>query len=211
MDWRIQKGRPLAKKHIDIGDDIRPAVREAAEILRNGGVIVFPTETVYGIGVISGNAAALGRLRSLKERDADKPFQYLAADLTMAKSMGAVFSTKAEKLARNYWPGPLTLVVPDGTDGGTLGIRVPDSLFVFALCRELGRPIVSSSANPAGAPPPVTAAAADVFGDAVDLLVDGGGTADGVPSTVVRCRADSFEILRSGGVDDEAIQAAWDE
>lgn len=201
----------MARKRISIDDDIRPAVREAADALRLGGVIVFPTETVYGIGVISGDAGALARLRALKERDAAKPFQFLAADLSMAKRMGAVFATKPEKLARNYWPGPLTLVVPDGTGDGTLGIRVPDSPFVLALCRELGRPIVSSSANPAGAPPPTTADAADVFGDAVDLLIDGGSAADGVPSTVVLCRADAFEILRRGGIDDGDIRAAWEE
>ena len=190
---------------------MKNSVREAADILRGGGVVVFPTETVYGIGVAAGDAAALERLRTLKNRPAPNPFQLLSADMDMAKRIGAVFSAQAARLGRSFWPGPLTLVVPDGTgSGGTLGIRVPDSPFVLALCRELERPIISSSANVAGAPPPTGAAAADVFGDGVDLLVDGGPATEGVPSSVVRCLDDSFEILRCGGVDADALQAAWD-
>lgn len=201
----------MAKQRIVLGDDIRPAVTAAAAVMNDGGVVVFPTETVYGIGVASGNAAALERLRELKGRSAAKPFQFLAADMEMARAMGAVFSNRAAKLARNYWPGPLTLVVPDGTGGATLGVRVPDSPFIHALCRELGRPVISSSANPAGAPAPADADAADVFGNGADLLIDGGPVAEGVPSTVVRCGTDRFEILRSGGVDGDAIRAAWEE
>lgn len=201
----------MAIKRIRLENDIRPAVATAAEILRGGGVAVFPTETVYGVGVISGDAGALARLRRLKSRDAAKPFQFLAADVEMAREMGAVFSPRAARLARNYWPGPLTLVVPDGTGAGTLGIRVPDFPFVLALCRELGRPLVSSSANSAGLPPPLDADAADAFGDGVDLLIDGGTAAEGVASTVIRCGADDYEVLRRGAIGDEAIRAAWDE
>lgn len=202
----------MAKKTIVLHNDAGPAVEAAVDVLRNGGVVVFPTETVYGVGVAAGDAAATATLRRLKSRNAAKPFQFLVSDLDMAKAMGAVFAAKAAKLARNYWPGPLTLVVPDGTaDGGTLGIRVPDSPFVLDVCRRLGGALVSSSANHAGAPPPLDAESADVFGDDVDLLIDGGTVVGGVPSTVVLCRADSYEILRSGGVGDEAIRAAWEE
>jgi len=200
----------MAKQRIDIGGDPRGAALRAAEVFRAGGVVIFPTETVYGIGALATDARAVERLRDLKGRTAAKPFQFLVADMDMARRMGAVFSSQAARLARSFWPGPLTLVVPDGTASeGTLGVRVPDSEFVHALCRELGGAIVSSSANPGGEPPPIDSAAADVFGDAVDLLVDGGKAVDGVPSTVVRCLEGNFEILRSGGLSDEQICAAW--
>lgn len=200
----------MAKETITVDADPRRAAIRAAEVLGSGGIVIFPTETVYGIGVASGDAAAVAALRRLKDRPAPKPFQFLAADMAMAAELGAVFSPRATRLATSFWPGPLTLVVPDGSGSGdTLGIRIPDSPFILAVCRELGRPIVSSSANAAGAPPPSTAAAADVFGDAVDLLVDGGAIADGVPSTVVRCDGEEFAVLRGGGVDDAAVDAAW--
>lgn len=205
----------MAIRRIHLQDGMDKAVSEAAAAMERGGVVIFPTETVYGIGVVSGDAAALARLRLLKGRAADKPFQLLTSGVGMARKMGAVFSSRAAKLARNYWPGPLTLVVPDGTGGdGTLGIRVPDSPFALALIERLGRPIVSSSANPAGMPPPLDADAADVFSygeDGVALLIDGGPVVGGTPSTVVRCGVDAYEILREGGVDGEAVRVAWEE
>lgn len=200
----------MAKRRIDLRNGLRDAVSAAARVLGEGGVLVFPTETVYGIGVAAGDADALEKLRGLKQRDRDKPFQFLVADVGMATALGAVFGPGAGKLARAFWPGPLTLVVPDGA-GATLGIRIPDSPFVLELCRELGRAVISSSANPAGAPPPLDGDAADVFGDAVDLLVDGGRVVGGVPSTVVLCGETECRILRSGGVPDDAIESAWEE
>lgn len=201
----------MAKKHLSIDADFETAVRTTVALLEQGGVAVFPTETVYGIGVASGNAAALEKLRRLKGRSANKPFQYLASDQKMAERLGAVFAGGAAKLARNYWPGPLTLVVPDGTGTATLGIRIPDSPFILAVCERLNRPIISSSANPADRAAPLDAASADAFGDGVDLLLDGGPAADGIASTVVRCGDDKYEILRCGGIDAEAIDAAWNE
>ncbi|MDR1745633.1 MAG: threonylcarbamoyl-AMP synthase [Planctomycetota bacterium] len=200
----------MAKERIAIADDRNSAVSRAAAVLLDSGIVVFPTETVYGIGVLATDAKALARLRDVKQRPAPEPFQFLVADLDAAKGLGAVFSSRAARLARTFWPGPLTLVVPDGTNsGGTLGVRVPDSPFALALCRRVGGALISSSANPAGAPPPRDADAADVFGDAVDLLIDG-GPAEGVASTVVKCVGDEFEILRSGGVGNGGIRAAWD-
>lgn len=202
----------MAAKRIGLKEGIEAAARRAADVMENGGVAVFPTETVYGIGVVSGNADALAKLRRLKGREDGKPFQYLAGDLQMAKVLGAVFHSRALKLANNYWPGPLTLVVPDGTHGdSTIGIRIPDSAFAHELCRLLGRAIISSSANAAGQPPPLNAEAADVFGDAVDLLVDGGPVIGGVPSTVVECFKNGYRILREGAIHAEAIESAWNE
>lgn len=200
----------MAIKTIRILDNWNSAVAPAVDALRRGGVLVFPTETVYGIGVAADQGGALEKMRRLKVRPEEKPFQLLAADMGMAKRIGAVFSGRAELLAETFWPGALTVVVPDGrgSQGSTLGIRVPASGLILAVCRELGEPIVSSSANPAGAPPPANAAAADCFGDEVDLLIDAGDVA-GVPSTVVRCVGDGCEILREGGISADAIGAVW--
>lgn len=200
----------MAKETIICGADPKGAAVRAAGVLRDGGVVVFPTETVYGIGVAAGSPAALATLRRLKARPDEKPFQVLAADMAMAENLGAVFSGQAERLAMRFWPGALTLVLPDGA-GGTLGIRVPDSPFVLALCRELGGPVVTSSANAAGDAPPATAAAADVFGDAVDLLVDGGPAAAGVASTVVKCDGAACDILREGAIPASAVRDVWEE
>lgn len=199
----------MAIRKISLADDFDKAVRETVNVLNDGGVAVFPTETVYGIGVAADLADALAKLRELKDRPAPKPFQMLAADLEMARKIGAVFSAHARGLALAYWPGPLTLVVPDGTGAGTLGIRVPDSPFTLALCQALGRPVIASSANRAGSPPPLDADSADVFGDGVDLLIDGGPVVEGVPSTIVECRDDGFTVLREGGISKQAIASAW--
>lgn len=199
----------MAAKRIAITDGLEAAVEAAAGVFASGGLVVFPTETVYGIGVAAGQADALAKLRRLKSRDAAKPFQFLAADMAMAEAMGAVFSRPARRLAERCWPGPLTLVVPNRLGGEELGIRIPDSAFMLAVCRRLGGAVISSSANPAGLPPPRDADEADAFGAETDLLVDGGPVAGGTPSTVLRCRADNYEILRQGGVSAETIRHIW--
>lgn len=187
------------------------SVTRAAAVLRRGGVIVFPTETVYGIGVLASSGAGVRKLRKLKQRPDSKPFQFLVPDIEAAEDLGAEFSNRAEFLTRAFWPGPLTLVVPCSTgtgesEDGTIGVRVPDAPFILEVCCQLGGAIMSSSANPAGAPAPNNAEAADVFGNAVDLLVDG-GSVYGVASTVVKCSDDKrYEILRSGGISDIAIE-----
>lgn len=199
----------MAAERIALNDGLAAAVTMAAAVFAADGVVVFPTETVYGIGVAVGQTEALAALRRLKSRDAAKPFQFLVADVAMAEAMGAVFSGGARRLAERFWPGPMTLVVPNRFGGEALGIRIPDAAFMLAVCRRLGGAVVSSSANQAGLPPPRDADAADAFGAEVDLLVDGGPVTGGTPSTVVRCRDDGYEILRQGGVDAGALAEAW--
>ncbi|MDR1521023.1 MAG: L-threonylcarbamoyladenylate synthase [Planctomycetota bacterium] len=200
----------MASRRVSLTADPATALDLAVETLAGGGVAIFPTDTVYGVGALSGRADAIGKLRRLKGREgADaKPFQFLAADLAMARELGALPCLGAEKLARRFWPGPLTLVVP-GADGSGIGIRVPNSPFVLTLCRRLGKALVSSSANPAGQPAPSDADAADAFGDQADLLLDGGRIAGGLPSTVASCLEGELRILRGGGVDPGELFAVW--
>lgn len=198
----------MAKEVIRISHTLEPAVSAACHTFERGGVVVFPTETVYGIGVISADPDALARLARLKQRSDGKPFQLLVSGRDMAVSLGARFSPGACRLADTLWPGPLTLVVPDAA-GATLGVRAPRSAFMLEVLRELGRAVVSSSANPAGLPPPTEAALADVFGDDVDLLVDGGPSEEKEPSTVVSCGENDFTILRQGALAEAEIRGVW--
>ncbi len=201
----------MAKEVIRIEHTLEPAVSAACRVFERGGVVIFPTETVYGIGVISSNPDALARLTRLKQRSDCKPFQLLVSGRDMAVALGAKFSPGACRLADKLWPGPLTLVVPDASapNGGTLGVRAPRSALMLEVLRELGRAVVSSSANPAGLPPPTEAALADVFGDAVDLLIDGGPAEEKEPSTVVSCGDDDFTILRQGALAEAEIRSVW--
>ncbi|MDR3078386.1 MAG: threonylcarbamoyl-AMP synthase [Planctomycetota bacterium] len=200
----------MAPSRVSLSEDPEAALAAAAGILAGGGVAIFPTETVYGVGAAAGCPEALARLRRLKGREDGKPFQFLAADLEMARALGVRVTPEAERLARRFWPGPLTLVMPSEKGGEGVGIRIPDAPFVLALCRRLGRALVASSANPAGAPPPTDAQAAEVFGEAVDILVDGGRT-DGAPSTVASCLDGELRILRPGALDPLFLFAAWRE
>jgi L-threonylcarbamoyladenylate synthase len=193
-----------------VADGFEQAVAAAATALLESGVVVFPTETVYGIGAKWDDAPAMKTLRSLKGRSGEKPFQLLMSDFEMAASLGAAFSEGAENLARAFWPGPLTLVVPHRDGSRTLGLRLPDSPFVRNVARAIGGAIAASSANPAGMPPPVDAAAADVFGDAVRLLVDGGPCRVGEASSVVLAKADGFTVLREGAIPRDRLARAWE-
>lgn len=197
-------------ERVAIADDFETAVGETVTVLRRGQVVILPTETVYGLAVRADDANAVEALRRLKGRSSAQPFQVLVTGIDMAVGLGAVFSPGARRLAGKVWPGPLTLVTPTAGEGGTLGLRVPDSEFVLRVVRDLGRPLAATSANPHGEAPPTTADAADRFGEAVPLLVDGGPSRVGVASSVVKAEADGgFEILREGALTRDEIAAIW--
>ncbi|MDQ7843902.1 MAG: L-threonylcarbamoyladenylate synthase [Armatimonadota bacterium] len=187
----------------------RRAPRRALEVLRRGGVIVYPTDTVYGLGCRIDDEGAVRRIISLKGRGLDDPLPVLLADPAQLEEYGTAVSAAARRLAALYWPGPLTIVVrrsariPAFVTGGgeTVGLRVPGHPMPRALVRDLGVPIVGTSANTHGAPAPVTAQGA-VFelGDRVDLVIDGGRVPLGLPSTVVDATADPPRLIRQGAV-----------
>ena len=193
------------------------AIREAARALARGDLVVFPTETVYGLGSSAVHPGAVEALHALKERPGEKPFSLHLPDPGHAARYAGALNPVAQRLIRKAWPGPLTLVVPDrrppgsGPAGliergiyvnGTVGLRCPSHRVGRAILREAGVPIVASSANLAGRPPPRTAAEAlaDLAGK-VALVVDAGPAPYARPSTVVRIGQDgSFEVLREGAV-----------
>jgi L-threonylcarbamoyladenylate synthase len=196
------------------------SVERAVACLREGGLVAFPTETVYGLGADATNGAAVARLYQAKSRPAFNPLIAHVADLDAAQKIGR-FDEVALRLAEAFWPGPLTLVVPKAagcpvaelaTAGlETIAIRIPAHPIARAILRGLGRPVVAPSANRSGHVSPTTAAHvhADLDGR-IDLIVDGGPVTVGVESSIVGC----FEppmLLRPGGLPRQAIEAVLGE
>ena len=182
-------------------------IRKAAEIIRSGGLVVFPTETVYGLGANALDAAAVKTIYALKRRPATSPLIVHLASVVQARELAAEWSEEAEQLAREYWPGPLTLVVPkkaaipDEVTAGlpTVGLRMPRHPVALALLRAAGVPIAGPSANRFMQLSPTTAQhVREAFGDETPYLLDGGPCEVGLESTVVAVRKDGLEVLRPG-------------
>jgi L-threonylcarbamoyladenylate synthase len=194
------------------------AIGEAARVLASGGLVAFPTETVYGLGADATNAAAVARLYAAKGRPAFNPLIAHVADAAAARRLAA-FDAAADALARAFWPGPLTLVLPkapacpvaDLATAGldTIAVRVPAHRIARALIAAFDRPVVAPSANRSGHVSPTTAehVMADLA-DRVDLVLDGGPTSVGVESTILACLEGGVTLLRPGGVPRDAIEQA---
>lgn len=191
------------------------AVEGAARMLRAGGLVAFPTETVYGLGADATNALAVTGIYAAKERPQFNPLIAHVADLAAAEREG-ILDADARALADAFWPGPLTLVVPvaqtsrvsDLARAGldSIALRVPAHPVAQALLRAVGRPIAAPSANRSGRVSPTHAA--HVMGDLdgrIDLVLDGGATDVGVESTIVACLPGGVRILRPGGISRERI------
>jgi L-threonylcarbamoyladenylate synthase len=188
----------------------------AADRLARGGLVAFPTETVYGLGADATNGEAVARLYAAKGRPSFNPLIAHVADLNAARALAA-FNSDAERLAKAFWPGPLTLVLrrlPNcpvselATSGlETIALRVPDHPVANGILRAFGKPVVAPSANQSGHVSPTTAGhvASDLDGR-IDLIVDGGPATVGVESTIVAC-LDRPVLLRPGGLTREAIEA----
>lgn len=182
-------------------------IREAAGILRAGGLVVLPTETVYGLAAALGVPGALERLYRAKGRPAHKPTARFVRGAEDLEREGVTLAGAARRLAERFWPGPLTLVVPTGK--GDIGWRVPDHPVCQAILGELGEPLAVTSANRSGGAEARTAQeAAKELGESVDLVLDAGRTGDAPPSTVVRVRGREVEVLRWGALGREALAAA---
>lgn len=177
-------------------------IARAAERLRAGAVIAFPTDTLYGVGARATDPAALARLYQLKRRPSAQPMVWLVTGRAQVERF-AVVSPAATELMARYWPGPLTLVLParDQKAMPTIAARAPDHAVALALLRALGEPIASSSANPAGRPPPVDADQVIAgLGDELDLVLDGGPCRVGQPSTILDLSGVTPRVLRQGAI-----------
>ena len=181
------------------------ALPRAFEILQLGGLVAFPTDTVYGVGALAFDRAAVESIYVAKDRPVEKAIPVLIGDADDLTKVSAEVPEIALKLAARFWPGPLTLVVPKHPDlpeavstDATIGVRIPNHPVARALLRLAG-PMAVTSANLSGRPGPSTAQ--EVFaqlGGRIALILDGGRTPGGVPSTVVDCVSPELQVLRAG-------------
>ncbi|MCE9527990.1 MAG: threonylcarbamoyl-AMP synthase [Planctomycetales bacterium] len=191
-------------------------IQEAAAILRSGGLVAFPTETVYGLGADADNEVAVRSIFAAKGRPADHPVIVHLAELKDAADWAAEFPLPARRLAEKYWPGPLTLILKrsprakDVVTGGlsTVGLRVPSHPVAQALLREFGGAIAAPSANRFGrvSPTRVEHVRAE-FGDSLPLILDGGNCEVGLESTIVDFFGSEPVILRPGAITQEQVEA----
>jgi L-threonylcarbamoyladenylate synthase len=190
---------------------------EAIGVLRGGGIVALPTDTVYGIAVALATSGGIERLFRVKDRPPEKGIALLLADADQAWGLG-IATVAARRLAAAFWPGPLTLVLgrrpgielPDALTGGaaTVGVRVPDHDAPRALAAALG-PLPTTSANRSGEPDALDAASVVAeLGGRVDLVLDGGTTRGAAASTVVDCTREPVTILREGVLGEARIRQA---
>jgi L-threonylcarbamoyladenylate synthase len=191
-------------------------IRQAAEIIRRGGIVAFPTETVYGLGADAFNPIAIARIFEVKGRPYFDPLIVHVADPADLDRLVVGIPSKAKKLVEKFWPGPLTVVllkkedVPDIVTAGlpTVAVRMPKHLMALDLIEQADCPIAAPSANPFGYLSPTTARhVREQLGDRVDLILDGGPCPVGVESTILSFTEKEPLLLRPGGVELEKIES----
>ena len=187
--------------------NLSDVIEMAVEILNNGGIVAYPTETFYGLGVRFDKEASLRKLYELKKRPEEKPMPLIIGDRTLLSMIAASVNEIAETLMDKFWPGPLTLLLKAKSDlssyltarTGRVAVRIPGESFALHLARGAGFPITATSANPSGMPPAEDAdAVIRYFGKEIDMVIDGGKTAGGLPSTIADVREEKIKIVREG-------------
>lgn len=193
------------------------ALVQAVQILDRGGLVVFPTDTVYGVGASVHRPRGVGRLYVAKGRPIERPIPVLVSSLDAVEKISKSVDDVSRALMEEFWPGPLTIVLLAAAwlpyeivrDTASVGVRMPDHPVALSLIERSGGALATTSANRSGEPETTTAAdAAEHLGNAVDLILDGGTTPGGVPSTVVRVDdAGHIAVLRQGAVDRSDLDA----
>jgi L-threonylcarbamoyladenylate synthase len=193
----------------NLSHQLRSQINRAIEILKNGGIVAFPTDTVYGLGCDVFNVAAVERIYKVKQRAGNMPLPVLVAGEDQLSEIVADVPDMARCLIRHFWPGGLTLLLPkkanlpDIITAGQdkVAVRVPNHVVPISLIRGLGSPIIGTSANVSGKPSPVTAAEVEEqVGKGVDLIIDGGRCPSGLESSVVDVTGERPVVLRQGAI-----------
>jgi L-threonylcarbamoyladenylate synthase len=198
---------------------LQPDLEEGVSILKKGGVIAYPTDTVYGLGADAFNSAAVERIYEIKDRSESNPFPLLIADVKQLAALAEPIPELARFLARQFWPGGVTLVLSKKdtvpaylASGPTIAVRVPDHPTCLALLQHLAGPLIGTSANVSGQPAALTAdEVRQQLGDRVDLVIDGGRCPGGKESTVVDTTREPPAVLRQGIVPSREIDRAYKE
>ena len=197
---------------------VSSSIAQAAEVLRQGGLAAFPTETVYGLGGDAFNPRAVADIFALKDRPRFDPLIVHIGHAELLDDLAGEISPLVRLLTKRFWPGPLTVIVPKKpvipgivTAGlPTVGIRMPSHPVALALLNAFGGPIAAPSANPFGyVSPPRAQFVEAMFGTRAPLILDGGDTTFGVESTIVSVFHETLRIHRYGGITMEELQAVW--
>jgi L-threonylcarbamoyladenylate synthase len=193
------------------------AIPRALSVLQSGGLIAFPTDTVYGLAAATFSSASVEKLFTAKTRETAKAIAVLVGDISQLDLITTGLTDAARRLAARFWPGALTLVIPKHpilpviiSPYPSVGVRMPNHPFAIMLLRRVG-PLATTSANRSGAANASTPAEVlEQLGGRIDLLLDGGICPGGIPSTVVDCTQDPPVMLRAGAVSADEIRAALD-
>ena len=194
------------------------SIESAVAMLRNGGLVAYPTDTLYGLGADALNEAAVERVFEAKGRPQGMPLPLLIGEQDQLSMVAETVPEAAWKFAEAFWPGGLTLVLPVGSDvpalvtarGWKVAVRLPDHPIPRELARQLGRPITGTSANRSGGPESTTAnEVRRQLGEAVDIVLEGGPAPTGRSSTVLDMTGDQPRVLRQGAVSIEALQHVY--
>jgi L-threonylcarbamoyladenylate synthase len=201
---------------LKVDSNIDSVSKEARRILLAGGVIAFPTDTFYGLGVDPFNRAAVDRLFELKERENNKPLLLLISSEDQLETLAKRVTPAHSSLIQNFWPGPLTLLfepsadIPENVLAGSnrIGIRQPGNKMTRELISTIGHPVTAPSANLSGKVPPVTAEQVQQsLGNLVDLIIDGGTCLGGKPSTLIDAVEAPAQVIREGAIPISEIKA----
>jgi len=194
------------------------ALERAITSIQHGGVIAFPTDTVYGLGASLAHPDAMERIFTIKERNRERTLPVLLASPSDLALVTASVSPALWAMARQFWPGPLTIALPAletlpsqvVASDNTVGVRVPDHSVALTIAQRCGGAIAATSANISGEPPACRGDEIDrTLADRIDLILDGGIAPCGLPSSVIRPEGDTIVVIREGAIPAAALLAAW--
>ena len=195
--------------------DLEKQIIKAVSVLKNGGLVAYPTDTVYGLGACMTDTKAVARIFHVKGRPKGVALPVLLADITQIKEIVTSVSSAVQRLADEFFPGALTIILPKSTavpdiitgGGRTVAFRIPNHPVPLALIKGLGKPIVGTSANLSGQPSPLTATEVQAqIGDKIDMVIDGGKCPGGIESTVIDLSGEKPVVRRQGAIPIEKLR-----